>query len=146
MLLRVAFVWTGFSEDRIASVIRVIRIDELGTTLAVTSKRWTLRIRVAHSTLRSLRRLLVIANAAPISSIIVTRMMEAIRSSETSVHIRATRRNIPEDGVLKINTAFKQILITLIISLYRRFTVRHALETILTLKHLERNFRTRLEC
>jgi hypothetical protein len=28
--------------------------------------------------------------------------MEAIRSSETSVLIRATRRNIPEDGILRM--------------------------------------------
>jgi hypothetical protein len=27
-------------------------------------------------------------------------MMEAIRSSETSALIRATRRNVPEDGIL----------------------------------------------
>jgi hypothetical protein len=27
--------------------------------------------------------------------------MEAIRSSETSVHIRSTRRHIPENGILK---------------------------------------------
>jgi hypothetical protein len=34
------------------------------------------------------------------SPILVTLMMEAIRSSGTSVLIRATRRNIPEGGIL----------------------------------------------
>jgi hypothetical protein len=31
-----------------------------------------------------------------------TLKMEAIRSSETSVHIRSTQRHVPEDGILKI--------------------------------------------
>jgi hypothetical protein len=39
MLRRVALVITDVSEERIASIIRVTRIGELGTTLAVTCNR-----------------------------------------------------------------------------------------------------------
>jgi hypothetical protein len=43
MLRRVALVRTDVSEELTTSIIRVTRIGELGTTLAVTSNRHTLR-------------------------------------------------------------------------------------------------------
>jgi hypothetical protein len=72
-LRRVALVRTDVSEERITFVIRAF--------------------------LLSLVRLLVSANVCPGSPTLVILMMKAIRTSETSVITRATRRNILEDCI-----------------------------------------------
>jgi hypothetical protein len=50
---------------------------------------------------RSVLRLLVTANVVPSSSSFVTVIVETLRSSETSVLTRNTRRNIADDGILQ---------------------------------------------
>jgi hypothetical protein len=76
VLRRVALVRTDVSEELSASIIRVTRISELGTMLAVF--------------LHSVHWLLVMANFVPSSMILVPLMMEALSFSETSIFTRAT--------------------------------------------------------
>jgi hypothetical protein len=71
MLRRVALVRTDISEEPSTSFIMVTRIGELGTTLAATSNRHTLRRNT------SVHRLLVAVSVVPSSPILVTLMKEA---------------------------------------------------------------------
>jgi hypothetical protein len=86
MLRSVTLVTTEVSEGRIASTIKVTRINELGTMITVIT---------------SVIQLLGTVNVVPSSPILVILIMEAICSFENSAATTATRCNIPEDGILR---------------------------------------------
>jgi hypothetical protein len=83
MLRRVVLVRIYNSEERIASIIRVIGSGEIRTMVFF----------------RGVFLLPVTANVVTSPLILLTLLMEAIHSSETSSPIRATWRNIPEGGI-----------------------------------------------
>jgi hypothetical protein len=87
MLRRVALVRTYVSEKLSSSFIRVTRIGELETTLALTSNRRTLRRNT-------------ISSFVPSSQILITLIKEELSPSETPLLTGVTRHNIPEDVIL----------------------------------------------
>jgi hypothetical protein len=75
------------SEERGASIIMFTSIGELVPTLAITNNRRTLRRNTTN---------------VPSSPILVTLMMVALRSFQTSVLTISILRNIPEARILRI--------------------------------------------
>jgi hypothetical protein len=65
--------------------------------------RYHLHLQDDRNRRRCMRWLLVTANVVPSSLILVTLMMEALRSSEMSVLIRATWHNVLKEGILHKN-------------------------------------------
>jgi hypothetical protein len=102
MLRHIALATADVSKEPSASIIRVTRICEPGTALVVISNptHAAKKYYIYYVYLRSVLRLLITTKAVPSSKILVTLMMEALRSSETSVLTRPTRRNILEDRIL----------------------------------------------
>jgi hypothetical protein len=101
MWRRVDLLWTQVSEERIASIFRV---EKLASEEPVWAGGWRLSHQSKNTQLYMFFdwRLSLKPPSRAGSSLadFSTLKMEAIRSSETWVHTRSTRRHIPEDGIL----------------------------------------------
>jgi hypothetical protein len=82
----VSLVKTDVSEERIASIIRLVRIGELRTSISLQCA--------------SVASHCFTANVIPSSLNLVTLKIEAIISSEMSVPTKATPCNILEEGII----------------------------------------------
>jgi hypothetical protein len=88
----------------------VTKFGELGTTLVVCG-------------------LLVTGNVVPSSHLLDTLMMEALRSTETSVITRATRRNIRKDAILRSYSSFQSYKLKRVWELMIRYIKLHVLRS-----------------
>jgi hypothetical protein len=105
-------VWLSINNDK-----RIIPCSEHLIFIALTTKAASSHLAPAYtshindsnsmqlSTTRSVLWLLVTANV-PSSPILVTPMVEAIHSSETSILTKATQRNNPEEVILQGQSHF----------------------------------------
>jgi hypothetical protein len=112
MLRRVALVRTDVSKELNASFIRVTRIGELGTTLAVTRNRRTLQrntflgkfnlTAIATRALSNKGAIICTSCLHTVYVLVVVLRMSSVSSLRTGMYglTRATPRNIPEDTIL----------------------------------------------